>query len=31
MIGFVLQSNEFPPGLKELDDDPDALRQILTS
>jgi S-disulfanyl-L-cysteine oxidoreductase SoxD len=29
IVSFVLQSNKFPPGPKELDDDPDALRQIL--
>lgn len=29
IVAFILQSNEFPSGGKELDDDADALRQIL--
>ena len=29
VVAFILQSNTFPPGPKELDADPDALRQIL--
>ena len=29
IVSFILQSNKFPPGEKELDADPDALRQIL--
>ena len=29
IVAFILQSNKFPPGAKELDADPDALRQIL--
>ncbi len=29
IVAFLLQSNTFPPGEKELDTDPDVLRQIL--
>ena len=29
IIAFILESNKFPPGEKELDVGPDALRQIL--
>jgi len=29
VVSFILQSNKFPPGQKELDAEPDALRQIL--
>jgi S-disulfanyl-L-cysteine oxidoreductase SoxD len=29
VVSFILQSNKFPPGPKELDAEPDALRQIL--
>ena len=29
IVAFILQSNKFPAGEKELDADPDALRQIL--
>ncbi len=29
IVTFILQSNRFPPGEKELEADPDALRQIL--
>ena len=29
IVAFILQSNKFPPGEKELDGDPDALRQIV--
>jgi len=29
VVSFILQSNKFPPGAKELDAEPEALRQIL--
>ena len=29
IVAFILQSNRFPPGEKELDSDADALRQIV--
>jgi cytochrome c len=29
IVAFILQSNKFPPGEKELDPDADALRQIV--
>ena len=29
IVAFLLQANRFPSGEKELDADPDALRQIL--
>ena len=29
IVAFILQSNKYPPGEKELDADPDVLRQIL--
>ena len=29
IVSFILQSNKFPPGEKELEADPDTLRQIL--
>ena len=29
IVAFILQSNKFPPGERELDADPEALRQIL--
>jgi quinoprotein glucose dehydrogenase len=29
IVSFILQSNKFPPGPKELDAEADALRQIL--
>jgi mono/diheme cytochrome c family protein len=29
IVAFILQSNKFPPGEKELDSDAEALRQIL--
>ena len=29
IVTFILQSNKFPPGEKELEGDPETLRQIL--
>ena len=29
IVAFILQSNKLPPGEKELDADPEALRQVL--
>ena len=29
VVSFILQSNNFPPGPKELDAEPDALQRIL--
>jgi hypothetical protein len=29
IVAFILQSNKLPPGERELDADPEALREIL--